>query len=478
MSARLVCALALLALAAGCGGAASTEDPTLAPAPVTTRRLQAAGRDLRDEHGRLVLLRGFNAGGRAKMPPYLPFDAAPADTAAAADAFFATLEGLGANVVRLTLSWEALEPVRGARDLDYWQRYRALVDAAHAHGLAVIVEAHQDVYASPFCGDGLPLWTLGDVPHGLPRYDCGALDWALPYFDPASPVNQAFQRFWDDADGIQTDFVAMWRFVATELDGHPGVAAFEVLNEPGPGAAEPAVFESTALPAFHARVGAAIRAQAGDVVVLGGAVAGAASDAHAVALPDLPGFVYAPHYYDSVAYLGIDLVDPERIRAGIVQSIALPGDPAVPVVIGEWGVPNRNPGKAAYVEAMVAVFDELRLHAVAWDAQAAAERWNGEDFSVLGPDGAEASWADAVARPYPRAVAGASFRFGFDPAAARLWLEVDGAAAGVTEVFVPVRHFGAAPRVATSARWRWLPDAQTLLVAAAPGGTYRVDVAR
>lgn len=475
--------------AIGCGPAPDpTHDPSLAPAAVVTRRLTtesaAASPTTRswliDEHGRKVLLRGVNGGGRAKMAPFVPFDFAPSGFDAAKDAYFAHIAALGANAVRLTLSWEGLEPKEGQRDLDYWTRYRDMIDAAHRHGLGVIVDLHQDVYASPFCGDGFPLWTLA-AGHGLPRYDCSYLDWSLPYFDPASAVNQAFERFWTDADGIRTKFAQMWKFVATELAQHPGVLGFEILNEPGAGSSDPLEFQKTRLPAFYEQLGAVIEAAAGPAVIFGGTNAGDASASHTLVAPRLAHFAFAPHYYDALAFLNIETIDPDRLRAGLLTTIALPGSPQVPIIIGEYGMPNSNLAKEGYLDAMLALFDEYQLSAVHWDAHVSAQLWNHEDFTVFAPDGSERSWARALDRPYPRAVAGADATFSYDLASSTFKLAVSGATAQVTEVYIPSRRFGAAPQVTLTsatpgARWNWLAEQQLLLLAASPGASYTVSV--
>ena len=79
-------------------------------------RLTAKGRHLYDTDGRVVLLRGVNAGGRAKRPPFLPFpfaeagDEAPALEEAAAE-YAERARAWGCNCVRLPFTWEAVAPV-------------------------------------------------------------------------------------------------------------------------------------------------------------------------------------------------------------------------------------------------------------------------------------------------------------------------------------------------------------------------------
>jgi hypothetical protein len=52
------------------------------------------------------------------------------------EARLAKLDALGVDVVRVTIDWPSVEPVRGTRD---WSRYDTLLDGLHAHGIAPLV---------------------------------------------------------------------------------------------------------------------------------------------------------------------------------------------------------------------------------------------------------------------------------------------------------------------------------------------------
>jgi hypothetical protein len=479
LAARACAALAITLFAPGC--ADSPEDASLEPPALATRRLTVDGARLLDALGREVVLRGFNAGGRSKMPPFLPFELEDGVSVEdAADAFFARIEALGANVVRLTFSWEAYEPVLGSYDDDYLARYRALLDAADAHGIAAIVDFHQDVFASPFCGDGFPIWAIGDVPHGEPHYDCGFPAWSYPVLDPESDVSAAFDRLWNDEDGLAAAMEAMWRRLAGELADHPAVAGFEVINEPGSGSFEVATFEAEVLPAFYARMGAAIQEVAGEAPIFGGGRAGdAIGQTNHLVQPDLPGFVFSPHYYDALITLGFQNVD----EAAIAERLAVTFDPGerwgVPVMLGEFGAMNDNPAKGKYLDAVYDVLDAHRAHGTMWDAMTSDVLWNDESFSVFEASGEERAWAGVVVRAYPRAIDGRIVGFAWSAEELRFTLEVEDAGEGVSEIYLPTRHLGSHPRIRVNgARYRFLRDRELLLVAAAAGASYTVEVTR
>jgi len=382
-------------------------------------------------------------------------------------------------VVRLTFTWEGLEPTRGTIDEGYLAQVRMLLDAAHAEGLSVIVDFHQDVFASPFCGDGFPLWAIGDdIPHGDPHYDCGVPGWSLPYFDPDSAVNQAFDRLWSNTDGLQDDLVAMWRVMATEFAAHPAVAGFEIINEPSGGSLPSTEFEADVLPAFFARVGAAIREEAPGATIFGGGGAGdALGDPNELTRPDLDGYVYAPHYYEAAIFLGIETVDHERIGEELAVTLAPAEAWDVPVILGEFGAPNSNGAKGEYLDRVFDLLDAHGAHGALWEASQSDTLWNDEDFSVIDGAGVEAEWADDVVRAAPRAVAGTLGSFGWDADARTFSASVTDAGEGVSEFWVPLRHFDGRPVVRVEgARWNLLGDG-TLLVQAPPGSAYDVVIA-
>ncbi len=450
-------------------------EPLAAPT-LSSRRLRVDGERLRDELGRQVLPRGFNAGGRAKMPPFLPFDDDGRALDVQAADYFARLAGLGANLVRLTFSWEALSPARGEYDEAYLAQYRTLLDAAHAAGLFVIVDFHQDVFASPFCGDGFPLWALGDIPHGPPRYDCGFPDWSYPALNPTSDVSRAFDRLWNNTDGLQDDLEAMWRHVAAAYATHPAVAGFEVINEPGSGSFDIVTFERDVLPAFYERMGAAIREVAGDVPVFGGGRTGdATGHGNHLRTPELPGYVYAPHFYDVAASLGLQS-NPAEVRGRVLATLFPAREWGVPVLLGEFGTQNTYEHKAEHLSYIYDALDEGLAGAALWEASRTSTYWNTEDFSVLTSSGEEQSWAHAVVRAYPRAVAGDLVRFSWN--SERFFMEVTNATEGISEVYLPPRVVGTTPEISVSEGVRHAFDAASgvLLLSAPVGAMFTVEV--
>ena len=440
---------------AGTSGAPTTGEPAwpaacaepIAPLARSTARLSvdAAGR-LRDEHGRDILLRGVNTGGRSKYAPFVPFPIDPeidlAGFTAAADEFYARLPAWGVDVVRMPFSWEALEPSEGSYDARYLDRYAAMVDAAWAHGLAVIVDFHQDIYASPFCGDGFPPWTLvGDF--GPPRHDCE--DWGLKYATDGD-VRAAFDRFWADEDMLQSKFLAMWDAMVARVGDHPGVLGLEILNEPGWGTA-PKISEwktATLLPFWNVAV-AHLREQAGpDLLLL-------YDDTGLEALnfepptrvrPDGDNLMYAPHLYDGGLINGLPWAGSEP-EPPLQEIATFAADNGLAVLLGEFGYGGDAPsGGPEWLDRTYDALDALRLSSTQWECSQNEEPWNGEDLSLITQGGEPRPVVDHFARPRLRALAGTDSTFTWhDDALTARWTG-DG---GVSEVVLPTHRWPSGP---------------------------------
>ena len=149
-----------------------------APPPLWAR---AAGEDFVDGSGRRVTLRGLNVGGTSKMPTtpcgYTHGDADEFfDTAAScsfvgrpfplaeADVHLTRLRAYGCNVMRLIVTWEAVEHAGpGVYDDAYISYVAQLCARAAEYGMHVCVDPHQDVWSRFSGGDGAPAWTFAEV---------------------------------------------------------------------------------------------------------------------------------------------------------------------------------------------------------------------------------------------------------------------------------------------------------------------------
>ncbi|WP_434420281.1 cellulase family glycosylhydrolase [Nannocystis pusilla] len=417
------------------------------PVLLTSARvsLDAEGR-MHDEHGRDVLLRGVNTGGRSKWAPFVPFPIEPeveqAAFAAEAEQFFLRLSGWGVNVVRLLFSWEALEPTPGQYDARYLDRYAAMVDVAWSHGLRVVVDFHQDIYTSTYCGDGFPPWTLPQDPPPEP-HTCPDADWGLKYVLDGD-VRAAFDRFWADEDDLHAKFFAMWGQMIARVGDHPGVVGLEILNEPGSGTAgNVAAWKHETLNPFHTEAVAQLRALAGDELLIlfnnpGTDAVGFQPIEHV--RPEGSGLVYAAHMYDPGLVKGLPAVGlmPEPFLDDIADFAAAEG---LGVLIGEFGYGHGAVGAEEWLARALAHMDARRLSATLWECSQNEVAWNEEDLSVLEADGSERDTLDVFVRPYLRAVAGTDSAFAWDQKTATASWTGDG---GVSEIALPTRRFDAA----------------------------------
>lgn len=438
--------LAVAALTMGCssgdpaapGSDAGTDAGvcSLSAPELPDTRLRADGTRFRDALGRVVVLRGVNAGGRSKFAPFAPFDFAEGGYDAALAAYLDRAEAWGLDALRVPFTWAAVEPTQGQDDEAFLARYDALLDAAWARGMVTIIDFHQDIYAEVFCGDGFPAWTVPD-PKPAPHHDCPS--WSSKYFND-DDVRAAFDAFWADGSPLRAAYEALWDRLAKRYKDRPGVIGFELINEPGWGNQNIDAFEANTLSTFFAEMVARVRKTAPDTLIFidaTGAAAGALTTS--VKRPPGEGVVFAPHYYQIGALSGAG-GDPSKVRLDLTKWKNIGAEWQSPVLLGEFGTSNLAPDTPEYMTAHYDALDALGMSATQWEYSVAVEEWNSEDLSLARADGSETPIAASIVRAYPRAVAGDEIAFAFDSKTGSFTLRY-APSPGVTEIATPARLY-------------------------------------
>ena len=167
------------------------------------------------------MFRGVNFGSRAKLPPYLPI--APLDIKnlnqldlkkeiELSSSELDLLKFLGFNIVRLLISWKAIEP-RPNPNLDeeilpegreYLTAVGQIIDELYSRGLYVILDFHQDIAHEIFGGDGFPDWALAIDDKHKHQAIANLKDklWQKAYLTN-SLVKHTFRSFWSIAINLR-----------------------------------------------------------------------------------------------------------------------------------------------------------------------------------------------------------------------------------------------------------------------------------
>ncbi len=378
----------LLALAlAGCG----TVDPD---------RVRIEGRAFRDGLGRQLLFRGYNAkvhglfdvsfdDGRRPNYTFVPFGQAEAQR----------FEELGFDVIRLPVSWSALEP----QPLKYSERFMdalaGVLDLGLRHHFRVLFDLHQDGYSKEIGEDGAPLWAIVPPPSMLlegPSNDDRRL---------SAPVLEAGFSFFDNvpaSDGrpLQDALVAAALEVARRFADHPALLGWEPFNEP-------VLFNQDQLDAFHSRFAAGIHGIRADAPIFFEPISTRNQADQALvpseSWPNGAG-VYAPHIYTGQFSMpsqnGWESEDPGKLAPSMEAAEREAAAWGTPLFIGEYGCNVAQARGAKWFKYELDLQDRWLASSTAW-----AREWG--DWGFFDDTGAERqALVREVTRPYPRAVAG------------------------------------------------------------------------
>jgi uncharacterized membrane protein HdeD (DUF308 family) len=256
-----------------------------------------------DNQGRYLLFRGVNFASRTKLAPYLPI--APLETKnlsqlnlkeeiKSVEPELDRLKDLGFNIVRLLISWKAIEPrpnpnpdellPEGKQYLTY---IKEIIDELHARNLYVFLDFHQDIAHEVYGGDGFPDWALAtDKEHKLPEpSNVRDKKWMIKYVTNKS-VKNTLTSFWrNDLTHTGERENKLEHFpVRTHLEktigqtakffrslnngaGHPAILGIEPFNEPNPVGLPKEQFEQDFLVDYYRNVDLEIRKFDPDVFI-------------------------------------------------------------------------------------------------------------------------------------------------------------------------------------------------------------------
>ncbi len=419
--------LASVAFVPRCDSKPAARVCTIAPAQVDFR-LTTDGTNFKDSAGRVVFLRGVDAGGRSKFAPYVPFDFG-SDFEGALAKYMDRAASWGIDCMRVPFTWAALEPVEGQDDAQWLARYDEILDAAWARGIWTVVDFHQDIYSEVYCGDGFPGWTVANPP--APHHDCP--QWSLSYFNDPN-VQAAFDAFWSNTNDVQTKYLAAWDVMIARYKDKPGVLGFEPINEPASGTQPDDAFSASGLTAFYQTVVPHVRglAPASLVFVDPTGMAGV-NLTTTLQRPPGDGVVFAPHFYPLAP-------TPDAVLDNMKKWQAVGQQWNVPVWVGEFGARNDLASTLPFMQAHFDAFDALGLSGTEWEYSQSADLWNSESDWLVDANGNELPVAQAVIRPFARAVAGSSITTAFDTTTSTFTLSF-APAGGVTAVSLPARAY-------------------------------------
>ena len=162
------------------------------------------------------------------------------------DEYLSKLSADGFNLIRLGVTWSALESAPNKYNEALLNELESYIVAAEKYNMSIYMDIHQDLYCQLW-SDGAPDWaTLS----GKYKFKPGRMVWAFGYFFDKA-VHTAFDSFWDNRPikekkgkkianltqeqlnrGLQDYYALMLQRVAKMVQGHDNVIAYDVMNEP------------------------------------------------------------------------------------------------------------------------------------------------------------------------------------------------------------------------------------------------------
>ena len=345
--------------------------------------------EIYDAQGRIAYFRGVNISGNAKVAPdHLPFQ--PNETQ-----WWDYLKAWGFNLVRFTVFWEGIEPVKGQFDRIYLRKVKRLLEEAGKRGIYAIVDMHQDLYSRWLHGDGAPAWAVSEA--GVSPYNnfsFGGQFWGLANV-LSWDVVKCFTNFWRSGD-LKLHFKRALAEVARQLKDNPHVLGYDVCNEPnnGQNVNTKGEFENGLLAPFYEDVLKEIRKVDPDLL---GFVEPSSIDMHSSKFNgstfEMDGLVYAPHNYDFTSNtLRFQILPSSQLyKQNHASDRAKARQLGIPLLIGEFGAPWGMKPAGTHDRMLDDIYKVLESGFTSnalWDYSVRdVAAWNEEDYSLIDQNG-------------------------------------------------------------------------------------------
>ncbi len=352
----------LLVVSAGCLGRGSSSaprsgnpPPPTSTAPDTTPLVSTDGTRFVDRTGAAVALRGVDV---HTLDP----------------AVYTQAAALGVNFMRVTVPWSDYEPLPPSGGVHAWNQPQltqldALVSWCATNHIQVLLDFHQYGW-SPFFA---PLQRGGRA-NGIPSWLYAGRRFPVT----AAGLDAAEARFYTDrrATALYAEFATM---IATRYRTSPTVMGYEILNEPPTGSYPRTHWVSQRVAGWESKILTAIRAvdQLRTVVfMLRGGPSMGAQGADLTRFGSLQHLALDVHDYFAGSGGSGYKRDGENVSSGYrstLQGGAYSGTTAsqaaylavplgaarrwdIPLIVGEWGAFNDQPGQDVYQQQMVDLF--------------------------------------------------------------------------------------------------------------------------
>jgi len=416
----LGCLIVLCILFSSC---TSTKSPATSPskgkgglvvAPVGP--LSHVGRYLVDATGRVVMLHGVNM--VAKRPPYLP----QAEGFGHGDIELLRKEGF--DSLRLGVLMTGLEPEPGRYNEGYIASLLSLAKQLESAGILPLIDFHQDCYGPSVGFDGMPAWMT--LPPGV---KVAHPSFPGCYETPA--VTNAFDAFWKDetvenGQPLWKVYAAAVAHVARAFRSQHLTVGFEIMNEPWPGTSWPKClsargcdsFDSQVLVPFYNQVAKAIR-KAGNAQIVFGEPPVLSNFGGGYYLPHLGihGVGTSFHLYCLLSGPGLSPLCRKEANEDLMNALAQSQRTGEALLCTEWG----DTTDVATIEDTEALFNKAYMSWEFWTFAGSTASANPTGVLVANlekpPTGNNVAQAalDALAIPYPEALAGSPRSYSFSP---------------------------------------------------------------